>query len=88
MTWVGYVPGIDINRQMLLRKMPKTPIGRAEHARMRPLGRQALAARMPESIFRAPVCEDGAGRSVLLAGAVILGVAVPTFLFLRYRDRA
>jgi hypothetical protein len=87
MTWVGYVPGIDINRQFLLKRMPKTPAGRAHHELMRPLGRKALAAAMPAEIFQAPVCPDR-GRSILIAGAVVAAVALPTYVFLRYRDRA
>lgn len=89
LTWVGYIPGVDINRQFLLRKMPKTAAGRAAHARMRPIGRRALAATMPPEIFRAPTCDPtrDRGKKVLVAGVVMLAVAAPSFIFLRYGRR-
>ena len=87
-TWVGYVPGVDFERQMFFRKMPGTAAGRAEHARMRPIGRSALTSTMPESIFQAPECRfTERGGKVLLAGTVMLSVALPTFMILRYGGR-
>lgn len=87
-TWVGYVPGVDFERQMFFRKMPQTPAGRAEHARVRPIGRQALTSRMPESFLRASECRfTERGGNVLLAGTFMLSVALPTFMILRYGSR-
>jgi hypothetical protein len=91
MTWVGYVPGIDINRQFLLRRMPKTAAGRAESARMKPLGRQALSRPTPKSIFDAPICRDSfllAGSRYGMAGTFMLAAALPAFLILRYGKSA
>lgn len=88
LTWVGYIPGVDFERQMFFRKMPKTPAGRAEHARVRPIGRKALTSRMPLSIFRAPECRfTERGGNVLLAGTIMLGAALPAFMILRYGGR-
>lgn len=86
LTWVGYIPGIDINRQFLLKKMPKSAAGRAESARMRPLGRQALARPTPHHIIDAPVCRGRslAGSRFAMAGTVMAAMALPTFLVMRY----
>lgn len=86
LTWVGYVPGININRQFLLKKQPKTAAGRAESARMKPLGRRALQVDMPPGIFDAPTCPPiSARRSVIgFTGALMAAVALPAFLILRY----
>lgn len=86
LTWVGYVPGINIDRQFLLRKMPKTAAGRAESARMKPLGRQALANPTPASVFDAQVCSRFMieGSRIGFAGVLMVGVALPAFLIMRY----
>lgn len=85
LTWVGYVPGINTDRQFLLKKLPKTAAGRAEHARMRPLGRQALANPTPDSVFNAPVCSRFTGGSILgFAGILMVSAALPAFLISRY----
>lgn len=88
LAWVGYVPGIDIERQFFFRRLPKTAEGRAQHARMKPIGRRALTSPMPEGVLDADVCET----APLLAGRIgttIMGlVGLPALLFLRYGDSA
>lgn len=86
LTWVGYVPGIDINRQFLLKKLPKTEAGRFESARMRPLGRKALANPTPAAVFDAPVCSRFSTEGSIpgFAGILMVSVALPAFMILRY----
>jgi hypothetical protein len=71
LTWVGYTMGIDKERQFFFRPMPKTATGRAEHARMRILGRQALTSPTPLSILSAERCGVGPRRLVATAGGLI-----------------
>jgi hypothetical protein len=84
--WVGYVPGVNTDRQFLLKKLPKTDAGRAEFARMRPIGRRALANRTPAAVFDAPVCSRFSieGSKPGFAGILMVSTALPAFLILRY----
>lgn len=71
LTWVGYTPGIDKERQFFFAPLPKTRAGRAENLRMRAIGRQALLSPTPSSILAATDCSARERRLAASAGGII-----------------
>ena len=72
LTWVGYTPGIDKERQFFFKPLPKTAAGRAEHDRMRSIGRQALVRATPASILSAPSCSSRQERRLVASTGGII----------------
>lgn len=70
LTWVGYIPGIDIRRQFFM-KASQGPVP----ADWRATGRAAVTAKMPPGIFDAKTC--GAGSTLAVVG---VGMAVSTLV--------
>lgn len=90
LAWVGYVPGIDLGRQMFFRRMPKSDAGRQFHAAMRLIGRSALQQSTPPEVLAAPLCGlalgAGDGAPLVLVGGLglLLASATAFFMIIRY----
>jgi hypothetical protein len=83
--WVGYVPGIDVERQMFFRVLD-LPSEQAFFDEMYPLGKQALLAKVTPSEVMAPIaCAMPMDKTPIWLAAGVLALGAGAYYFLRYK---